>query len=922
MRNMKKTIVVVITFALLLTISLPTFAISPSSTDAEKCEALGVLLGSGSGVNAQYLQTATTRAQGATLLLRLMGKEDEAQAYAGKDNFKDIVGNEWFAARLAYLKANPNLGFGGYPDGTFLPNKIMTVAEFNKVLMTCLGYKQDVDYTWNNVMNYARNLGLTSFTDGNKALINNDVAVSIIKALVIKKKGTNQTLTEYLISQGVINANVADSIGLISKTTILSAKATNDNEITVVFNKAIAIGTSVNVKSGNSNLFITQNWNNERNQLVITKVGPFLSGTYQLIVGDLPSVDVRVDAAIPESIQLTANTIIINENAPFTPVLYNQFGKDMKINARNAFVVTAFNKSTGNALMVSPNNWTINTKTAKEGETITVTVMHIASTLVGQFDIKVINQPVVASFYMTEIVPANNKSNVTTKDQSLVIKYEAYDQYRNPMVIKNKDGLIFVSSNEKIINPASITFNALGTMTVNIGDTAGQVNLTVMCNASGAVSSLPIMVYDPIGIADVRIYYPNTDIISGEATELSYNITDQFGASLAKNLSYGELNKWLRFNSLNTDIVLNNDFYVDSNGNMFVKPTGIKSGTAIVYYFWKDKLIDTLTLHINEAAMPVAVSKVDANTGLEKGAVYKLPVSAINLVDQYGRNYDPVAKGMKIEDFHIIGEGNIINYTKNPLGTIDFIGLVEGTMSFTIGINNYGKFLPNSEYAFNMKVYDVGVASNSILFGFNPIGNIYSNSLFGDDLNKAGEYAKAVTIFGKAPDGTTIALKQDKISHLTSTNPNFVTARDANGIWRIYSKSGNATDSTTVMAYDATAKKLCEMTVNSSNARSIQSVSFGPAIETTVSEINLYKSVLNFEKLKFRILDQYGVNMLTTVIPDKVLPGSTGFFTSSNSDKLSVDTNGNLVAKEAGVVTLTYTSVTGMQTSIQITIKN
>ncbi|NLY97412.1 MAG: S-layer homology domain-containing protein [Clostridiaceae bacterium] len=131
MKSMRKLIAVAITLSILLTFSVPALAVSPSSTPAEKCEALGVLLGSGNGVDAKYLASATTRAQGATLLLRLMGKEDEAQAYEGKDNFKDIVGNEWFASRLAYLKANPQLGFGGYPDGTFQPNKIMTVAEFN-----------------------------------------------------------------------------------------------------------------------------------------------------------------------------------------------------------------------------------------------------------------------------------------------------------------------------------------------------------------------------------------------------------------------------------------------------------------------------------------------------------------------------------------------------------------------------------------------------------------------------------------------------------------------------------------------------------------------------------------------------------------------------------------------------------------------
>lgn len=920
MKRMRKLIAVVLAMTILLAFAAPTFAVSPSSSDAEKCEALGVLLGSGNGVNAQYLATATTRAQGATLLLRLMGKEDEAQAYAGKDNFRDIVGNEWFASRLAYLKANPDLGFGGYPDGTFLPNKIMTVAEFNKVLVTVLGYKQDLDYTWNNVMNFSRNLGLVGFFDGNKALTNNDVAISIIDAMVIKKKGTNQTLTEFLISQGVVNSNVADSIGLISKTTILSAKATNDNEITVVFNKPMPLGTNVTLKSGNASVFTTIQWSTDRTQCVITRVGPFMAGTYSLTVGDIPTVEISLTASIPTSMELTSNTILLSENATITPVVYNQYGKDMKVNARSAFIITAFNSSTGATLMVNPSTWAINTSTAKEGEIVTVTVMHVTSTLVGQFSLKVIKQPVVSSFTLIEVVPANNKNNIVTNEKGLVVKYEAYDQYGNPMVIKSKEGLTFVSSNESMLNTSNIYFNTLGVMTIDVGSIAGTVNLSVLCNASTSVSSLPITVFDPINIADLRIFYPNDSVVSGEATELSYNITDQFGTALSKTQNYSEINKWLTINSLNQDIVLNSDIYVESNGSMYIKPSGSKGGTAVFYYLWKGKPIDTVTINVSEPAVPTVVVDVEANMGIEKGAAYQLPMNAIKLVDQYGRPYDPVARGLTMDNFHVVGDGNIIQYQKvNDTGTINFLGMTEGSMTFTIGINNAGNFLPGSEKSFSMRVYDVDLATNSVLFAFNPINTIYANSGF-TGLGNAGDYAKAVTVYGKAPDGTTIALKQDKITNLLSSNPKFFTVHDGS-VWRVYSTSTTANDSTVLRAYNG-AKLLCEMTVYSSMSRSPKSIEFGPDIITTIAEVNANPNVVSFQRLNFRILDEYGVNMLMTTVPAVTLPSTYGFFTSSNSEVMTVDASGNLRALKAGTVVLTYTSVFGIQDSIQITITN
>ncbi|MGI6563753.1 MAG: S-layer homology domain-containing protein [Clostridia bacterium] len=922
MKSMRKLIAVAITLSILLTFSVPALAVSPFSTPAEKCEALGVLLGSGNGVDAKYLASATTRAQGATLLLRLMGKEDEAQAYEGKDNFKDIVGNEWFASRLAYLKANPQLGFGGYPDGTFQPNKIMTVAEFNKVLVTVLGYTQDVDYTWSSVMNFSRNLGLKSFYDGNKPLTNNDVAISIIDALVIKKKGTNTTLTEFLINEGVINAAVADSVGLVTSARIVSARATNDNEITVVFNKAMPVGTSVSLKSGNAQVFTTQQWSADRTQVVITRIGSFTSGVYKLTIGDLPAIDVTIEAAKPTTMELTENTILIGDNATITPIVYNQYGKDMKIVSRSAFIVTAFNKTTGTPLMVNPSTWAINTTGVKENETVTVTIMHISSTLVGQFDLKAIKQPVVTVFTLIEIVPANNKNYIETNEKGLVVKYEAYDQYGNKMLVKSKEGLTFVSSNENILRTSNIYFNSQGVMTVDIGSNPGTVSLSVLCNASASVTSLPIQVFDPIAVADIRIFTPYNTIISGESTELSYNITDQFGTPLSKTQNYTEVNKWLTINSSNPEVVKPGDIYVDSNGVMYIKPTGNKGGSVIIHYFWKGKLMDTLTMDVYEPAIPTAIAAVNANLGIEKGAMYQLPISAIKLVDQYGRDYDPVAHGMTVDNFIIVPEGNIVSVTKNTTkNTFDFIALTEGSMYFTIGLNNYGNILPGSENSFSMRVYDVDTATSAVLFGFNEIGTLYSNVDFGSDLNKAGDYAKPVTIYGKAADGTTITLKQDKIAYLTSSNPNFVVVKDGSGVWRIFSKSSSTTDSTVIMAYDATAKKLCEITVNSSNARSIKSVSFGPAVETTRSEIEYYGNVVNFTKLQFKILDQYGVNMLTTVVPLPISPASTGFFTSSNPEVLAVDNAGNLQYKKTGVVTLTYTSILGTQASIQITIK-
>ena len=74
MRNLKKLFVVFVSLTILFTKAIPAMATVSVNTDEERCEYPGALIGSGNGVDEGYLATATTRAQGATIPLRLMGK--------------------------------------------------------------------------------------------------------------------------------------------------------------------------------------------------------------------------------------------------------------------------------------------------------------------------------------------------------------------------------------------------------------------------------------------------------------------------------------------------------------------------------------------------------------------------------------------------------------------------------------------------------------------------------------------------------------------------------------------------------------------------------------------------------------------------------------------------------------------------------
>ena len=168
MRTTKKLVVLFVIASILASlISVP--ALAAELDDALKLEKLGILKGTGSGVNAAYRSSTQTRYQAAWLFLRLLGKETEAKAYTGGGNFTDAataknsVGNTLNAENrtmLAYLYANQNLGFRGYTDNTFRPFDQLNFQMYYKPMLVALGYIEGTDFSWDNVFDKSVEYGL------------------------------------------------------------------------------------------------------------------------------------------------------------------------------------------------------------------------------------------------------------------------------------------------------------------------------------------------------------------------------------------------------------------------------------------------------------------------------------------------------------------------------------------------------------------------------------------------------------------------------------------------------------------------------------------------------------------------------------------------------------------------------------------
>ena len=232
------------------------------------CAELGLLRGEGDGVTDAYLAKTTQRIQAAYLTLRLVGKEAEAEKFPPTDNFND-VGHIYDGGqrRTAYLKAN-KAKYGWEGDGTnrLMPNDNVTAQQFYKVLLTVLGYRANVDYPYEDTLSYADYVaGMKECRYISGALINDEIAIMMVEALLANIRDETYTLAEFLAEEGVIDYDKCVELGVISKTDVIdvapatptpsptptpppvtpgtlavnSIGATNFAEIDIVFNQKI-----------------------------------------------------------------------------------------------------------------------------------------------------------------------------------------------------------------------------------------------------------------------------------------------------------------------------------------------------------------------------------------------------------------------------------------------------------------------------------------------------------------------------------------------------------------------------------------------------------------------------------------------------------------------------------------------------------
>lgn len=215
MKKLKYVVSVLVMVSLIITNfgSVQTYA-STQQEYASMLKEIGVFKGTSAGFE---LERAPTRLEGLVMLIRLLGKEDEALAEYGKQAsvFKDVP--DWGKAYANYAYANGlTTGTG---SGKFGTTDLMDSKSYVTFILRALGYSDAAgDFTWAGAIDAAANYKVISGSIASslkvEKLDRGNVAEISYLALKSTLRDSAITLIDKLITDGSISAEKAALIGL------------------------------------------------------------------------------------------------------------------------------------------------------------------------------------------------------------------------------------------------------------------------------------------------------------------------------------------------------------------------------------------------------------------------------------------------------------------------------------------------------------------------------------------------------------------------------------------------------------------------------------------------------------------------------------------------------------------------------------
>ncbi|MCI8336018.1 MAG: hypothetical protein HFI72_02455 [Peptococcaceae bacterium] len=173
------------------------FAASDEAKDAaDILYEQGLFLGNGTtatGAPNFELDRKPTRYEAVTMLVRLLGKEEEAKKGTWNTPFTDV--DEWAKPYVGYAYANKLTT--GTSETIFSGNDTVTASEYLTLVLRVLGYNDKIgDFSWDKAWELSDEIGLTNgqYNANTRDFTRGDVAIASKNALNVNLKNDNKTL--------------------------------------------------------------------------------------------------------------------------------------------------------------------------------------------------------------------------------------------------------------------------------------------------------------------------------------------------------------------------------------------------------------------------------------------------------------------------------------------------------------------------------------------------------------------------------------------------------------------------------------------------------------------------------------------------------------------------------------------------------
>ena len=171
---------------------------------ADRLYQLGLISGTGTDAAGQplfELDRAPTRSEAITVLVKLLGKADEASKGGWQMPFTDVP--DWAKNFVGYAYENGLTS--GTSATTFGGDDPVTAAQYITFVLKALGYSATEDFAWNKAWELSDQLGVTDgrYDASTATFLRGDVFLISEAALAIRLKNSEQILADKLIETGV-----------------------------------------------------------------------------------------------------------------------------------------------------------------------------------------------------------------------------------------------------------------------------------------------------------------------------------------------------------------------------------------------------------------------------------------------------------------------------------------------------------------------------------------------------------------------------------------------------------------------------------------------------------------------------------------------------------------------------------------------